>query len=259
MKNTQHRIATILLSSLVVVSFFALVACDLFYDGTVVPTDVTALAGVGSGSVKLTWTAPTAGTYKGQTTKYTVYWSETTGVTTESTSKLDVNEATSGKFDPPTEITVTGLTNDKKYYFIVTATTAAGESGASDEVSKSPSLILNAAPSGKATLGVVRIDSSVPGVVKLDFSPIDSDFGSYDGKALTADDIEYTGYAHTVELSDTDSAENTPGVITVAAEEEGNSLHFTGLESGTAYNFYMTAGNVVGKGPLSDKVEVTSP
>ena len=92
------------------------------------PVGVTVLPG--DGFVDISWNAPDTG---GMTiTKYTVYWGTESGVTKSSISKKTPSDNTS------TSLRVDGLTNGKTYYFVVTATYAAGESDESDEKSASP-------------------------------------------------------------------------------------------------------------------------
>ncbi len=92
------------------------------------PVGVTVLPG--DGFVDISWNAPDTG---GMTiTKYTVYWGTESGVTKSSISKKTTSDNTS------TSLRVDGLTNGTTYYFVVTATYAAGESDESDEKSASP-------------------------------------------------------------------------------------------------------------------------
>jgi hypothetical protein len=88
------------------------------------PTAITPVAG--NGQVTLSWPAVT------DATTYNVYFSTTSGVTTASLTNVKGITATSR--------TVTGLTNDTTYFFVVTAVNVKGESGISSEVFATPVL-----------------------------------------------------------------------------------------------------------------------
>ena len=86
------------------------------------PTGLTAIAG--NGMVGLTWSAAT------HATSYNIYYSTTTGVTPANGTKVVIPAGTS--------YTVTGLTNQTPYYFIVTGVDVGGESPASSQVTATP-------------------------------------------------------------------------------------------------------------------------
>jgi len=86
------------------------------------PTGLTATAG--NMMVGLVWTAAT------HATSYNVYYSQTSGVTPANGTKIAVPTGTS--------FTVTGLSNQIPYYFIVTGVDVGGESPASTQVTATP-------------------------------------------------------------------------------------------------------------------------
>jgi cellulose 1,4-beta-cellobiosidase len=99
--------------------------------GTVLsaPTGVSALAG--NQQVTVSWSAVTGAT------GYNVYMASESGVTKDNYgTKPDGNKYSA---ITTTSYTVTGLTNGKTYYFVVTALDSLGESTESSEVSATPS------------------------------------------------------------------------------------------------------------------------
>lgn len=87
------------------------------------PTGVSATAG--DSQVQITWTGSTGAT------SYNIYWSNTTGVTKTTGTKII------GAASPYTHI---GLTNGTTYYYVVTAVNSYGESGVSSQVSGTPAI-----------------------------------------------------------------------------------------------------------------------
>ncbi|MFZ2959284.1 MAG: fibronectin type III domain-containing protein [Candidatus Ozemobacteraceae bacterium] len=85
------------------------------------PVNVIAVAG--NAKVTVSWAAVTGAT------GYRVYWQDSAGVATPTAQKVDITG---------TSFTVPNLTNDKTYYFVVTAKVTDLESGKSSEVSKKP-------------------------------------------------------------------------------------------------------------------------
>ena len=108
--------------------------------GTPVPADAPPGAPTSPGTadvdangkkVTVSWTAPTdLGYYNGIAgviTGYTVYWDTSTGVTKSSSNKRTASATENS-------LVIDGLTDNQTYYFVVTATTGAGESADSTEV-----------------------------------------------------------------------------------------------------------------------------
>jgi hypothetical protein len=122
-------------------------------------------------------------------------------------------------------ITVTGLTNGTAYTFTVTATNAIGTSLAS-AVSNSvvPATIPDAPTIGTASAGIT--------VATVPFTAPSSDGGS----AITS----YT-------------ATSSPGDFTGTISQSGSgSITVSGLTTGTAYTFTVTATNAIGTSAASD-------
>jgi hypothetical protein len=80
----------------------------------------------GDGQVSLAWTEAF------NTAAYNIYYSTSPGVTKVSGTKFGTTTGTNA--------IVTGLENDTRYYFVVTAVNSSGESGASNEVSATPAV-----------------------------------------------------------------------------------------------------------------------
>jgi fibronectin type 3 domain-containing protein len=184
--------------------------------GPAVPgAPVGLLATAGDGEVALSWTAVSGAT------SYTVYWNTTGGVST-SDAYLDAGSAI--------VISHTGLTNDTRYYYRVSASNDAGESTLSSEVSAYPSAV-PMPPDEPQNLRAFPGD----GVVTL----VWDDVGGADS---------YTVYW------------STDGYVSFDSENVSvlsNTYTFTGLASGTTYSYGVSATNTNGEGFLSAELRVT--
>jgi len=116
------------------------------------PTGLTAIAG--NGMVGLTWSAAT------HATSYNIYYSTVSGVTPANGTKVTIPAGTS--------FTVTGLTNQTPYYFIVTGSDVGGESPASSPVTATPTngVIANLTP---GTDTIISIQYSATTELTWDF------------------------------------------------------------------------------------------
>jgi len=184
--------------------------------GPAVPgAPVGLLATAGDGEVALSWTAVSGAT------SYTVYWN-TTGSVSTLDAYLDAGNAIA--------ISHTGLTNDTRYYYRVSASNDAGESALSSEVSAYPSAV-PMPPDEPQNLRAFPGD----GVVTL----VWDDVGGADS---------YTVYW------------STDGYVNTGSENVSvlsNTYTFTGLASGTTYSYGVTATNTNGEGFLSAQISVT--
>jgi fibronectin type 3 domain-containing protein len=116
------------------------------------PAGLTAISG--KGMVGLTW-APA-----NHATSYNIYYSTTAGVTPANGTRVVIPAGTS--------FTVTGLTNQTPYYFIVTGLDVGGESAASNQVTATPTngVIANLTP---GTDTIISIQYSVTTELTWDF------------------------------------------------------------------------------------------
>ena len=185
-------------------------------------------SGAGSGEVKLTWTAPVAGTV---TTDYVIQYSADLGPWTPYTT-VDDGGSTA------TTYTVGGLTNGTNYAFHVAAVNGAGLGWWSDTVQATPHGE-PAAPGGLKG-AVAPAEGLESGEVRLSWSAPDDD-GS----------LPITDY---VVESSVDGSPWTP------VDEElstGTTTTVGGLTNGTPYRFRVAAVNGVGPGPSSAPIEAT--
>ena len=177
-----------------------------------IPTGVGATAG--NAQVTINWTAATGAT------SYNIYYGTATGVTTGTGTK--VTGATSGG-------AITGLTNGKAYYFIVTAVNAGGESAASSEVSATPQVPVPGAPASPAA-------TAGNGQATITWAA-SSGAASYN--------IYYRTAAGVTSANGTKVAGATSGYV------------ITGLTNGTVYYFIVTAVSAGGESAASSEVSVT--
>ena len=152
-------------------------------------------------------------------TGYTIYWSVGPGVS--SSTGTPVAGATNPYFH-------TGLVNGSAYYYVVTATTEDGESGASAEVRATPiahlpgvpSAVSAAAASGQVTIGWNAASGAISHNLYWSNSPGVTKAGGNRISGVTSP------YAH------------------------------TGLANGTVYYYVVTAENLTGESAESAQVGV---
>ncbi len=188
------------------------------------PLDFTAHRG--NREVFLTWQPPTSlgGT---PITSYDVYMGTSPGA--ESTSAVASTAATAALVRPGPAT----ISNGTKYYFTVKALNAVGPGPASSEVSATPEGVPGPPGDLVATAG--------PGSVKLSWAVPSSPGDS----AITGYDL-YEGTSPGAESATPVQLPATPTDHTVS-----------GLTAGTAYYFYIVAGNTEGSGLSSDEVYAT--
>ena len=128
-----------------------------------VPTGVTATPG--NGQIQVSWTAGSGAA------SYNIYYSATSGAGTGGTK-------ITGASNP---YSLTGLTGEKPYYFVVTAVNIFGESSASSQVSATPQTVnvsgnwvgtytSTAHGSGPGTIAITQTGTSISGTVDSTFN-----------------------------------------------------------------------------------------
>jgi titin len=199
--------------------------------GSSAPTAPTApqslAATAGSGSVALTWAAPTSDG-GAAITGYNIYRGTSPGA--ESAPPIATNVSASGFTD-------TGLVNGTTYYYKVAAVNSAGTSAQSNEAFATPHLVQASVPSAPQGLAAAGGNGSV----QLSWSAPAADGGS----AITGYDV-YRGTSAGGESA-------TP----VATNVTGRSFTDTGLVNGTAYFYTVTAVNAVGISAHSGEASAT--
>jgi titin len=186
------------------------------------PQSLTATGG--SGSVSLSWAAPSSNGGS-PITGYDVYRGTSPGG--ESATPLATNVSARSFTD-------TGLTNGTTYYYTVTAVNAVGQSPQSGEASATPQATVPSAPSG-------LVASGGNGSVVLSWAVPNSDGGS----PITGYDV-YRGTSAGGESA-------TP----VATNVAGSNFTDTGVTNGTTYYYKVTAVNAVGQSPQSGEASAT--
>ena len=198
---------------------------------TVPSAPVQASLGVSSGTLTVTWTAPSfngGGLLGNAITGYNVYIGTSAGG--ESSTPANGSIPVTG-----TTITLTGLTNGTKYYVIVKAVNLVGSSVASNEKYGTPSTAALAPTSVVATPAAtsVALSWSAPSVTG--------------GAAI----VGYQVYAWADSLSPSSINPSNATLVT------GTSYTVTGLATGTKYDFLVVAMNGVGVSPASTLVSAT--
>ena len=184
---------------------------------------------VNNGTVYNLPTAPTGLTATGGDGQVTLSWSAVSGATSYSVKQSVTSGGPYTTIATPsgTSQLVTGLTNGTTYYFVVSASNAAGESANSVQASGTPQQSLPAAPSGlTATAGDAQ--------VALSWSAVSGASG------YVVKQSAFSG-----------------GPYTTIATPTGTSHTVTGLTNGTIYYFVVSATNAAGEGAASSEVSAT--
>jgi fibronectin type 3 domain-containing protein len=179
-----------------------------------IPSGITATGG--NGVVTVSWAASTGAT------SYNVYYSTTAGVT--KLNGVKVANAVSPKI-------ISGLTNGTKYYFVVTAVNAAGESDVSAEKSAMPS-------SGAQPPQPPKGASATPGNTQVVVT-----------WTVAADATSYNIYYGTTSPVTKTNSTKISGVVTPST--------VSGLTNGTKYYFVVTAVNTAGESDFSSEESAT--
>ncbi len=188
------------------------------------PSGVTAVAG--DGQVIISWNTV------GGATSYNLYMASQTGVTKSNYSTLTDGMKQIAVTTPYTHI---GLTNDKTYYFVVTAVNSSGESAESTQVFATPSVTPPSAPAGVTA-------TAANGRVTLTWNSV-TGATSYNLYMASQSGVTKTNYA-----SLTDGAKLT-GVTSPYAK--------TGLTNGKTYYFVIVAVNAGGESTESTQASAT--
>ncbi len=165
------------------------------------PTGLIATSG--NAQVSLSWIASS------DAATYNVYYGNSSGVSTSSTSKVIGLTGTN--------YSVTSLTNGTAYYFIVTAVSATGESLASSQVMATPSATTVSAPVAPTVLIATALDGQV--ILKWDSSAGASSYNLY--------------YSQNPGVTPANGTKIS-GITNVAYMQ-------TGLTNGTTYYYVVTA------------------
>jgi mono/diheme cytochrome c family protein len=181
--------------------------------GSTVPTEVNA-ALAGANQLEVSW-QPVAGA-----TSYNIYWSPQSGVTTTTGTKI------TGVSSP---YTLSGLTANTTYYYIVTAVTGSSESSPSSQASAT-ALALPVAPAGTSA-------TASGTTVTVSWSPVTSA-------------ASYNIYWSL-----------TSGVTTTNGTKIANATSpaaLTSLSANTTYYYIVTAVNGIGEGPASTQFSAST-
>jgi fibronectin type 3 domain-containing protein len=182
------------------------------------PTGVSATGGTKQATIS--WPSVSGAT------SYNIYWSNTSGVTTTTGTKI------AGATSPAVQ---SGLSDSTTYYYIVTAVNAAGESAASVQVAATtlasvPAPTAPAAPTGVSATGSANM-------VTLTWSAV---------AGATSYNIYWSNATGVTKTNGTKIAAATSPYIQ------------TGLSAGAAYYYVVTAVNSVGESVASTQATATT-
>jgi fibronectin type 3 domain-containing protein len=184
-------------------------------NATLSPAAPTALvATAGNAQVALSWTAANGAT------SYNVYYGTSSSLTTATGTKISTTTASA---------TVASLTNNTKYYFIVTALNSAGASAASTQASATPLPAIAGVPTG---LTAVAADAQVA----LSWTAV---------TGATSYNVYY-GTSSSLTTANGTKLNNT-----------STSKIVTGLTNGTKYYFIVTTVDLGGESAASAAVSAT--
>jgi fibronectin type 3 domain-containing protein len=178
------------------------------------PTALTATAG--NAQASLTWAAGIGAS------TYNLYYGTSAGVTPATGTKVSGLTGTS--------YTLTGLTNGKTYFFVLTSANVAGESASSNQASATPLPPLPAAPTALAATAA-NTQVALTWMAGIGASTYNLYYGT--------------------------SAGVTPATGTKVAGLTGISYTLTGLTNGTTYFFVLTSVNIAGESGASNQVSAT--
>src|ERR1039457_6100594 len=177
-----------------------------------VPTAITADAG--NGSVTLSWKLVDGAS------SYNIYQNTVNGVTKTNGQKINCSTS---------PYTVTGLSNNTTYYFVITAVTATGESIESPQVTSTPSTT----PTPSAPTGVSVTTGN--GQATVSWNAV-------------------SGATYNIYYSTTSGVTKTTGTKVAGAS---NPQIITGLNNGITYYFVVTSVNSNGESAESSQVTTT--
>ncbi|HEY8109540.1 MAG TPA: fibronectin type III domain-containing protein, partial [Candidatus Nitrosotenuis sp.] len=190
------------------------------------PTGLAATA-VSATQINLSWSAPSnTGGYP--ITGYKVEYKKGTG------SYLSLASNTA---NATTSYSHTGLTTGASYTYKISAINSIGTSTASTEVSATPTTASTAAVPGAPSLSATAVSATQ---VNLSWSAPNNG-----GSAITGYKIEYK------------SGSGSYSVLVANTASASTTYSHTGLTSGTAYTYKISAINAIGTGNASSEVSAT--
>jgi fibronectin type 3 domain-containing protein len=187
-----------------------------------VPGSVNSVSvSAGDGEVVLSWNSVDGAL------SYNVYWSTSSGVSTSSGTKIA---------GAPTSFTHSGLTNNKTYYYVVTAVNLAGEGAASGQASGTPKA------SSVSNAILPDVPTGVTGTAGLNQAAL---------SWSSVDDADYYNIYYST------SSGVTSGNGTKIAGISGTAYTHTGLANGATYYYVVTSVNGSNESDESAEIGVT--